>query len=212
MLLAYSETMKCFMTILVGIGIAVTVVVGTLMRAKAATELYTIYEPYLTCEQATQVSTRTIERLGYTLSPSAGVAGQERTLTATRPGATEQTTLTVKIVCSQDGVRVEAVPAVPPCEQANQRAKQAMEQLQFTITSFSPATMEKRGVIKGSRERPSGQETTMATIHCSAEAVYIEASEDSPLLDNAEFLKPISDVRRGFFALFKPMAAALAKK
>jgi hypothetical protein len=41
--------------------------------------------------------------------------------------------------------------------------------------------------------------------------VYIEASEESPLLTNPEFLKPISDIRRGFFALFKPMAAALKK-
>ena len=205
--------MKRLITILLVIGIAATMttVAGPLTRARAATELYTIYEPHLTCEQATKISTRTIERLGYTLSPSAGVDGQERTLSATRPGATEQEKLTVKIVCSEDGVRVEAVPAVPPCEQANQRSKQAMEQLQFTVTSFSPATIGKRGVIEGTRDRPAGQETTMATIHCSAEAVYIDSSEESPLLTNSEFLKPISDIRRGFFALFKPMAAALKK-
>ncbi len=118
----------------------------------------------------------------------------------------------MQIVCQPGGVRVEATPDISPCEQANQRAKQAMEQLQFTITSFSPATTGKRGVIKGTRERPEGQETTMATIHCNAEAVYIDASEESPLLTNPEFLKPISDIRRGFFALFKPMAAALAKE
>jgi hypothetical protein len=210
--IGYGIRMKRFMILFVGIGIAATVVVGTMLRAKAATELYAIHEPHLTCEQATQVSTRTIERLGYTLGSSAEVDGQERTLSATRPGATDQEKLTVKIVCSKDGVRVDAIPAVLPCEQANQRAKQAMEQLQFRITSFSPAAMGKRGVIKGTRERPDGQETTMATIHCSAEAVHIEASEDSPLLNNPEFLKPISDVRRGFFALFKPMAAALVKK
>ena len=181
------------------------------VRVRAETSVYTIVDATITCEQAVTLSRRTVERLGYTATSDIAEKDKEKILTATRTTPAGQETLTVQISCQPEGVRIDAIPDVSPCEQANQRAKQAMEQLQFRVTSFSPATTGKGGVIKGTRERPAGQETTMATIHCNTEAVYIEASEESPLLTNSEFLKPISDVRRGFFALFKPMAAALAK-
>ncbi len=203
--------MKRFAVLLVGLTLGVGTYREVFPIFTAEPVLYSIFDPHLTCTQATHLSKRVVERLGYALSASEASGEEETHLTATRGGTPHGEKLTVKIVCGSDGVHVEAIPDISPCEQANQRAKQAMEQLQFTITSFSPATIGKRGVIKGTRERPAGRETTMATIHCSAEAVYIEASEESPLLTNPEFLKPISDIRRGFFALFKPMAAALKK-
>jgi len=203
--------MKRFAVVMIGLALGVGTYREVLPVFTAEPVLYSIFDPHLTCAQATHLSKRVVERLGYALSTSEASGENETRITATRGGAAHGEKLAVKIVCGNDGVHVEAIPDVSPCEQANQRAKQAMEQLQFTVTSFSPATMDKRGVIKGARTRPGGQETTMATILCSAEAVYIEASEESPLLTNPEFLKPISDIRRGFFALFKPMAAALKK-
>jgi hypothetical protein len=203
--------MKRFAVVLIGLALGVGTYREVLPVFTAEPALYSIFDPHLTCAQATHLSKRVVERLGYALSTTEASGEKETRITATRGGTAHGEKLAVKIVCENDGVHVEAIPDVSPCEQANQRAKQAMEQLQFTVTSFSPATIGKRGVIEGTRDRPAGQETTMATIHCSAEAVYIDASEESPLLTNPEFLKPISDIRRGFFALFKPMAAALKK-
>jgi len=169
---------------------------------------YAIFAPQLSCAQATQLSKRVVERLGYALAASEASGEKETLITATRRESVGSEKLTVKILCGTDGVHVEAIPDVSPCEQANQRAEQAMKQLQFTVTSFSPAAMGKRGVIKGVRERPEGQETAMATIQCTPEAVYIDTPDDSPLLGSPDFLRPISDIRRGFFALFTPTAAA----
>ena len=56
-----------------------------------------------------------------------------------------------------------------------------------------------------------GQETVTVTILCGNEAIFMDTASDSPLLKSPEFLQPISDVRRGFFAYFKPMAEALTR-
>ena len=174
----------------------------------AESQLYTIFEPALTCDQARKISARAIERLGYTTQPSSPASDEKTSLIrGTREGSAGKEAVTVTITCSVDGVRVDAVPDVSTCEQANQRASRAMEQLGYTLTTFSPALMGKRGVIKGVRENAQGQETTTATILCDENAVLIDTAADSPLLASEDFLRPISDVRRGFFALFKPMAA-----
>jgi len=204
--------MKRFALFLIGLALGIGMLRDGLFAFITEPGEYSIVEPHLTCAQATQLSKRVVERLGYALDHSEVNEEKDALISATRRGSVGSEKLVVKIVCGNDGVRVEAIPDISPCEQANQRAKQAMEQLQFTVTSFSPAAMGKRGVIKGTRERPEGEETTMATIHCNAEAVYIDASADSPLFTHPEFLKPISDIRRGFFALFKPMAAAVVKE
>jgi hypothetical protein len=176
------------------------------------TPLYTIVEPKLSCEQATQLSTQTIERLGYTLTTSVSTSEQETILTAVRTTANKQDELTVTISCDSAGARVEAVPDLSPCEQANQRVTMAMTQLGFTLTSTFPARMGSRGVMQGTREGAHGQETVTATIICRTEAILMDTPADSPLLKSPEFLQPISDVRRGFFALFKPMAAAITQR
>jgi hypothetical protein len=174
--------------------------------------LYTIMEPKLSCDQATQLSVRTIGRLGFTLETSAPTEKRGQILTARRTGGGRDERLTVTVACEPGGVRVEAVPAPSPCEQANQRATTAMTHLGFTITSASPAMAGKqRGVIKGSRDGARGQETVTVTIICGNEAIFMDTASDSPLLKSPEFLQPISDVRRGFFAYFKPMAEALTR-
>jgi hypothetical protein len=168
-------------------------------------------EPKLSCDQATQLSVQTIERLGFILKTSVPTEKHGQILTARRIGAGRDERLTVTISCEPDGVHVEAVPNPSPCEQANQRTTTAMTHLGFTITASSPALMGKRGVIKGSRDGAHGQETVMVTILCGSEAIFMDTTADSPLLKSPEFLQPISDVRRGFFAYFKPMAEALTK-
>ena len=176
------------------------------------TPLYAIVEPKLSCEQAAQLSTQTIERLGYTLTTSVSTPEQRTTLTAVRTTANKQDELTVTISCDSAGARVEAVPDLSPCEQANQRVTMAMTQLGFTLTSTFPARMGSRGFMQGTREGAHGQETVTATIICRTEAILMDTPADSPLLKSSEFLQPISDVRRSFFALFKPMAAALTQR
>jgi hypothetical protein len=84
-----------------------------------------------------------------------------------------------------------------------------MAELGFTPTAIFPARTGSRGFLQGTRNGPRGQETVSATIICGANAIWMDMPDDSPLLKSAEYLQPISDVRRGFFALFKPMAAAL---
>ena len=175
----------------------------------AGTPLYAIVEPKLSCEQATQLSTRAIERLGYTLTTSVSTPEHGTTLTAMRTTANKPDELTVTISCDSAGSRIDAVPDLSPCEQANQRVTTGMAQLGFTLTATFPARMGSRGFIQGTREGPHGQETVTATIICGTEAIFMDTLADSPLLKSSEFLQPISDARRGFFALFKPMAAAL---
>jgi hypothetical protein len=134
------------------------------MKGDAAeTPLYTIVEPKLSCEQATQLSAQTIERLGYTLTTSVSTPEQGTTLTAVRPTANKQDELTVTISCDSAGARIEAVPDLSPCEQANQRVTMAMTQLGFTLTSTFPARMGSRGFMRGTREGTHGQETITAT-------------------------------------------------
>jgi hypothetical protein len=171
--------------------------------------LYTIVEPQLSCEQATQLSAQTIARLGYTLTTSVSTAEHRTTLTAMRTTASKQDELTVTISCDGAGARIEAVPELSPCEQANLRVTTGMAQLGFILTSTFPARMGSRGFMQGTRDGPHGQETVTATIICRTEAILMDTPADSPLLKSSEFLQPISDVRRGFFALFKPMAAAV---
>jgi hypothetical protein len=171
--------------------------------------LYAIVEPHLSCAQATQLATQTIERLGYALTISVSTPEQGTTLTALRTTANRPDELTVTISCDSAGARIEAVPDLSPCEQANQRVTMGMAELGFTLTSNFPARTGSRGFLQGMRNGPHGQETVTATIICGAEAIWMDMPADSPLLKSSEYLQPISDVRRGFFALFKPMAATL---
>src|SRR5262245_57778025 len=116
----------------------------------AESQFYAIFEPTLTCAQAKTLSTRAVERLGYTAQTVSPGSDEKTSLVrGTREGGANKEAVTVTISCGVDGVRIEAIADVPPCEQANQRASQAMERLGFTVTTFSPASMGKRGVIKG---------------------------------------------------------------
>lgn len=192
---------------------AVVLTVGVCFIASGVTSditvppLYVIVEPHLSCTRATQLATQTIERLGYTLTTSVPTPEQGTLLTATRTIANKPDGLTVTISCDRAGTRVEAIPDLSPCEQANQRVMTGMAELGFTPTAIFPARMGSRGFMQGARDGPHGQETVSATILCGAHAIWMDMPDDSPLLKSAAYLQPISDVRRGFFAIFKPMVA-----
>lgn len=171
--------------------------------------LYVIEEPHLSCAHAARLATRTMERLGYVLTSSVSTPEQGTVLTALRTMANAPDGLTVTISCDSAGARIEAVPDLSPCEQANQRVTTGMTELGFRLTATFPARPGSRGFMRGTRDGPQGEETTSATIICGANAIWMDTPDDSPLLKSSEFLQPISDVRRGFFALFKPMVAAL---
>lgn len=171
--------------------------------------LYVIEEPHLSCAHAARLTTQTMERLGYALTASVSTPEQGTVLTAMRTMANAPDGLTVTIACDNAGARIEAVPDLSPCEQANQRVTTGMAELGFTLTATFPARPGSRGFMQGTRDGPQGQETISATIICGAHAIWMDTPDDSPLLKSAAYLQPISDVRRGFFALFKPMAAAV---
>ncbi len=172
----------------------------------AVPPLYVIVAPRLSCARATQLAIQTIERLGYTLTTSAQPSEQGTILTATRTIANNLDGLTVTLLCDSAGIRVEAVPDLSPCEQANQRVLLGMAELGFTPTVTFPARTGHRGFLQGVRNGPHGREMVSATILCGAHAIWMDMPDDSPLLKSVAYLQPISDVRRGFFALFKPMA------
>lgn len=191
--------------------IAVLSVVAGLIASRVTSDiavppLYVIVAPRLSCTHATQLATQTIERLGYTLTTSAQPSEQGTILTATRTIANNLDGLTVTLSCASAGIRVEAIPDLSPCEQANQRVLLGMAELGFTPTDSFPARTGYRGFLQGTRNGPHGRETVSATIRCGAHAIWMDMPDDSPLLKSTAYLQPISDVRRGFFALFKPMA------
>jgi len=189
-------------------GIATYLLTATLACAAPDTRPYTIVAPALTCEQAHQHSSRVMERLGYTVTSSPPVLengqGEIRGARATGDG---QETVTVKIACMADGVHVDAEADIPPCQQANQLAQRTVERLGYNVTSSVPAVTNGRvGMVRGKRQNAQAQDTVTLTITCTDEAVYVDTRSDSPLVISSDFTAAISDFRRGFFALFKPLA------
>lgn len=189
-------------------GILACLLTPPLACATSGPRPYTIVAPALTCEQAHQQSSRVMERLGYTVTSSSPAAenGQGEIRGARSRGGVQET-VTVKISCLADGVQVNAEADIPPCEQANRLAQRTVEQLGYNVTSAIPAVMNGRvGTVKGKRQDAQAQDTVTLTITCTDEAVYVDTRSDSPLVVSSDFTAAISDFRRGFFALFKPLA------
>jgi hypothetical protein len=171
---------------------------------------YAIFTSALTCEQAQQLATRVTERLGYTITSSSPASGSSAGMIhGARQGVDGQETVSVKVTCGVDGVRVDAEADIPPCEQANRLAQRTVEHLGYTVTSVVPAiTGEKVGIVKGKREGGEVQDSVALSVTCTPEAVYVDTRSDSPLAASTDFTAAITDFRRGFFSLFKPAADA----
>ncbi len=194
----------------IGIGLFTTAMAGFTPKPQP----YAIFEPALPCEQAQQLAHRVVERLGYTPTSPAPVPDSTASIIkGQREGVFGPEAVTVKITCGTDGVHVDAESDVPPCEQTNQIVRRTVERLGYTITSFTPAVANgKRGVIKGKRENQQEQDTVTLTIKCDADAIYVDTHSDSPIVASTDFTAAITDFRRGFFSLFKPLAAERQQK
>jgi hypothetical protein len=67
-------------------------------------------------------------------------------------------------------------------------------------------------MVQGRREGIQAPDTVTLTITCDADAVYVDTSADSPILASQDFTTAITDFRRGFFSLFKPLAAEVQQE
>jgi len=85
-------------------------------------QVYAIHEPTLTCEQANQISYRTVERLAYTVVAFTPAApGGSGSLKGTREGVSGPEPVSVQIACLADGVHIDA-NAESPLDVASERA------------------------------------------------------------------------------------------
>jgi hypothetical protein len=175
---------------------------------------YSIVAPQLSCERAHQLSQQVVERLGYTLSTMSPASNAEPgVIRGVRQGPRGEETVSVKISCTAEGVYIDANPDVTPCEQANQITRQSVERLGYAVDSFVPAVNEgRKGVVKGTKEEDGKRDTIMLTITCTNEAIFVDTRSDNPIVASADFTSAITDFRRGFFALFKPIADAEQRK
>lgn len=177
---------------------------------------YAIFEPALSCGHAFQLAQRVVERLGYTViappPPADAEDSTKKVIRGSREGVLGPEPVTVTITCRPDGVQVDAEADTPPCEQANQIVRRTLEHLGYTVTSYSPAGYGKKGVIEGKRENEQEQDTATLTITCEPEAIYVDAHAESPVVLTTNFTAAITDFRRGFYSLFKPLAAEAQQK
>ncbi len=180
--------------------------------APESTDEYDVTDPDMSCEDANRFSVRTVERLGYEVTAftpaSDATVGRIEAKQMGRWGGEEGVFVT--IVCRPDGVRIATRSEVPPCEQANMAMRQAVESSGFTITTYTPATLMKAGLITGEKE---GAEPTTITITCYLERnrVEMETSEDSPVLENVDFYRALSDFQLGFFTAFNMLEERVAR-
>ena len=171
---------------------------------------YPIVESALTCEQANVVSKKAVERLGYKVTSfTPATVGKDGELKASRLGLWgENEPVTVTLSCAESGVRINASPDVPPCEQGNRISRLAVERRGFKVTEFTPAAIGKPGIVKGTQE---GEKPAVITISCEPnQNVAMETSMDGPLARNKEFYITISNFYQGFYAIFKGERGLLA--
>ena len=176
------------------------------------TDEYDVIDPDMSCEDANRFSVRAVERLGYEVTdftPATDDAeGKIEAKQMGRWGGEE--TVSVTIACGSDGARIATRSDVTPCDQANMIMRQAVESSGFTVTTYTPATLLKAGLITGEKE---GAEPTSITITCYIERNRVEmgTSEDSPVLGNVDFYQALSDFQLGFFTAFNKLEERLAR-
>lgn len=193
---------------------AVLFMSAAMVYAAPESRLYSIVVPGMACERAHELSTSVMERLGYAISETSPAAGSEPgVIRGARKGPQGEIFVSVKITCDSEKVYVDANPDILPCEQANQITRQSVEKLGYTVTEFKPAVMDGQpGVVAGRKEENGKSDVVELTIFCSQEVVHIETYSDNPVVLSANFTAAITDFRRGFFSVFKPLADAEQKK
>jgi hypothetical protein len=88
------------------------------------------------------------------------------------------------------------------CEQANEYAFRALQSMGFATTHFEPASVGRRGTLRGTRQELGVQDVTVM-IRCGGHGADIDASEDGKWLGQVEF-------KRGFYLAFTAVAAQAA--
>jgi hypothetical protein len=196
--------------IVIVIGLVTTAMAGVTPKPQP----YAIFEPALPCDQAQQLAHRVVERLGYVPTPPVPVPDSTASIIkGQREGVFGPEAVTVKITCGTDGVHIDAQSDVPPCEQTNQIVRRTAERLGYTITSFTPAVANgRKGVLTGKQESQHEQDTVTLTIKCDDDAIHVDTHSDNPVVVSTDFTAAITDFRRGFFSLFKPLAAERQQK
>ncbi len=175
------------------------------------TDEYDVIDPDMSCEDANRFSVRTVERLGYEVTSFTPASDDKKGVIEAKQmgrwGGEEGVSVT--IACDPNGVRIATRSDVTPCEQANMVMRQAVESSGFTVTTYTPASLMKAGLITGEKE---GAEPTSITITCYIERnrVEMDTSEDSPVLENVDFYKALTDFQLGFFTAFNKLEERLA--
>jgi hypothetical protein len=173
---------------------------------------YPIVEPALTCEQASYISHKAMERLGYTVTAFApATTDKVGEIRGARVGTWgEKEPVVVALTCAADGVRITAYPEIPPCEQGNRISRLAIERSGYAVTEFTPAAIGKPGIVKGTQK---GQQPAVITLFCAPnQNVVMETRMDSPLLKKEDFYLAISNFYQGFFVAFKAERGVVARE
>ena len=191
---------------------AKAVPVATAISPLEPTDYYDVIDPDLNCEDANRFSVRTVERLGYEVTSFTAAAenteGRIEAKQTGRWGGEEE--VSVVISCGPKGTLMKPRSNVLPCDQANMIMRQALLSSGFTITSDNPATLASAGMMTGEKE---GAKSTSVSITCHIDRnlVEMEISQDSPLVDNVDFYKALSDFQLGFYTAFNKAEGRIAR-
>ncbi len=90
------------------------------------------------------------------------------------------------------------------CEEANRISYRVVEQLGYTVESFTPASAGGTGTVRGSRGSTGGKDTALVQITCSDNGVHVQAKPGGLTATNVEF-------PQAFFVRFQGMAGALRR-
>ena len=193
--------------------IAEVVPVAIAVSPLEPTDYYDVIDPDLNCEDANRFSVRTVERLGYEVTSfTAAAENTDGRIEAKQTGLWGgEEEVSVVISCGPKGTVMKPRSNVLPCDQANMAMRQALVSSGFTITSDNPATLVSAGMMKGEKE---GAEPTSVSITCHIDRnrVEMEISQDSPLADNVDFYRALSDFQLGFYTAFNKAEGRIAQK
>jgi hypothetical protein len=91
------------------------------------------------------------------------------------------------------------IDAALTCEQANRISHRAVERLGYTVASFTPATAEKVGELKGIRDGLWGEkEPVTVKLTCPADGPRIDARPDIPPCEQGNRISRLAIERQGY--------------
>jgi hypothetical protein len=83
------------------------------------------------------------------------------------------------------------------CDQANRISYRVLEQLGYEVRAFTPASAGGKGVVRGARARPIGEDWASAWISCGGDGIHVTADGSGGLMAmNVQF-------SQSFYSRFK---------